>query len=333
MAHLVKPWAATPDERLTVESNLRGLIGQILQRVNYLDPDTSDPWRIKAHAGFDQASMGIELHWDHGGSELKWIMAGEREGLALVFDQTEADLRNDRVQPVQVPDESRWRKAIGAVVTAVGVSWHQPTAEISAIWSVRLEFSFDLSVVVALGEWRDGAIHYIPDQIVVIFDTAIAQRYVIPAGEEPAWGRNARSGRDRTGSPGPPDLHGLYLDVRQVELKGNPPGLIVLAEALASGQPRTVGLGEPADIGAWDGWLTEVEVEPVVDTKVKVERNGRKLKFVGDPGGLASLARSVRALVSGELVSHIHAEYYSGHPFFDEATVPLVVTLPDSRTD
>jgi hypothetical protein len=153
--------------------------------------------------------MGIELHWDRSHSELKWIMAGEREGVAAVFDQTDADLRNDQVQPSPVPDESRWRKAIGAVVTGVGVSWHQPTGDIAAIWSVRLEFSFDPSIVVALGEWRDGAVHYIPDQIVVIFDAEIARRYVIPAGEEPAWGHNARSRHDRTWTPEPPELHGL----------------------------------------------------------------------------------------------------------------------------
>ncbi len=271
--------------------------------------------------------MGIELHWGRGRSELKWITAGEREGVAAVFDQTEADLRNDRVQPVQVPDESRWRKAIGAVVTAVGVSWHQPTGDTAAIWSVRLEFSPDLSIVVALGEWRDGAIHYIPDQIVVIFDAEIARSYVIPAGEEPAWGHNARSRHDRPETQETPELQGLYSGVRQVELKGNPRGLIVLAEALESGRTRTVGLVEPDDVGAWDGWLTDVEVEPVIGLKVKVERNGRQLKFVGDPGGLAILAGNARALVSGELESHIHEEYYPGHPFFDEATVPLVVTL------
>src|SRR5258706_3025080 len=103
MAHLVKPWAATPDERLTVESNLRELIGRFLRRVNYLDPQSADSWRIKAHAGVDQASMGIEFHWDRNRSELKWMMAGEREGVAAGFDQTEADLRNNPVQPAQVP--------------------------------------------------------------------------------------------------------------------------------------------------------------------------------------------------------------------------------------
>jgi hypothetical protein len=164
--------------------------------VNYLDPETADPWRIKAHPGFDGASMGVELHWEASANELKWIMEGEREGLAVVFDQTPEDLSRDRTKSMPVPDETRWRKAYGAAVMAVGVSWHRPTADVEAIWAVRLEFSSGQSIVVALGELRDGTLRYIPDQLVVIFDAAIARSYVLEAGGEPAWGQNIPAALD-----------------------------------------------------------------------------------------------------------------------------------------
>jgi hypothetical protein len=273
--------------------------------------------------------MGVELHWEAGDTELKWMMAGEREGLAVVFDQTSADLSKDQTKSAPVPDETRWRRAFGAVVVAVGVSWHRPSADLEAIWAVRLEFSSGQSIVVALGEWRDGKLQYIPDQLVVIFDAAIARSYYIPAGEEPAWGHNIRAAPDRTGAAAQTELHGLYQEALQVEIIGNEPGLLLLAEALESGQQERIDLTEPTEIGQWDGWLTEVEVQPVEGRKVKVERIASKVVFIGDPSGLATLATNMRGLASGELVSHIHEEYYSGHPFFDETTMPIVVTLLD----
>src|ERR1700674_4290433 len=329
MSQVVTPWAGTPDERRTVESRLRGMVGRFLRRVNYLDPDTADPWRIKAHPGFDAASMGVEFHWDAGANELKWMMEGEHEGVAVVFDQTPADLSKDRTKSVPVPDETHWRRAYGAVVMAVGVSWHRPSADVDAIWAVRLDFSSGQSIVVALGELRDGTLQYIPDQLVVIFDTAIARSYLIAAGGEPAWGHNIRAAPDRTGTPAGPELHGLYQKAFQVEIAGNVPGLLLFAEALESGQQERIDLTEPTDMGQWDGWLMEVEVQPVEGRKVKVDRNASKVVFIGDPSGLAILAANMRGLASGELGSHTHEEYYSGHPIFDETTLPMVVRLLD----
>lgn len=327
MSLVVMPWAGTPDERRSVESRLRGMVGRSLRRVNYLDPDTSDPWRIKAHPGLDAASMGVELHWKAGDTEVKWMMEGEREGLAVVFDQTPADLSKDRTKSAGLPEQTRWRRAYGAVIMAVGVSWHQPTADLAAIWAVRLEFSSGQSIVVALGEWRDGTLQYVPDQLVVVFDAAIARSYVVPTGEEPAWGHNIPTAPDQGGTAARPELHGLYHAAVQVEIVGNLPGLLTFAEALESGQQKRINLTEPIDIAHWDGWLTEVEVQPIEGGRVKVDRNASKLLFTGDPSGLAILAANVRGLTAGEVGPHIHEEYYSGHPFFDETTLPMVVTL------
>lgn len=108
MSQVVTPWAGTPDERRTVESRLLGMVGRFLRRVNYLDPHTSGPWRIKAHPGFDGASMGVELHWEASDNELKWMTDGEREGVAVVFDQTPAEQATPPSgNPVRAPASSR----------------------------------------------------------------------------------------------------------------------------------------------------------------------------------------------------------------------------------
>jgi hypothetical protein len=144
----------------------------------------------QGHKGFDEASMGIVLRTDRGTLAIKWLMNGEREGLAVVLDAEESDLQRHRLQRVPIHDSPEWNQAIGARVSTVGVAWHEPTAGIAAVWAVRLGFTHDASVVTALGEWEDGALRYSPDHVVAIFDSAIARAYQIPAGEEPAWGHD-----------------------------------------------------------------------------------------------------------------------------------------------
>ena len=45
------------------------------------------------------------------------------------------------------------------------------------------------SVVIALGEDRDGRLGYQPDALLVIFDEGIARSFRIPAGSGSAWGQ------------------------------------------------------------------------------------------------------------------------------------------------
>ena len=39
------------------------------------------------------------LHTDSSVCELKWLMSGEREGLAVVYDVDQVDLERDGVKP------------------------------------------------------------------------------------------------------------------------------------------------------------------------------------------------------------------------------------------
>lgn len=134
--------------------------------------------------------MGVEIAWDDGTCEFKWLMRGEREGLAVVFDPTAADLERDRVRAVSLPQSRSWANLFGRSVAGVGASWHVPTVGVEAVWAVRLQFNDNHRLVLALGEWRDGQIRYIPDTVVAIFDATIAAEYKIPAAHEPAWGHD-----------------------------------------------------------------------------------------------------------------------------------------------
>ena len=190
MSEVIESWATTHSERTKFESQVRALIGRSPSDVAYLDPAGSDPWRIKYHRGFDEASMGVELRSAEGWFGLRWLMHGEREGLALVLNQTVPDLQRDRLKRMPAGTRPNWRHVMTSQVTKLGISWHEPTAGVAAVWAVRLGFSSGHSVVVALGEWRDENIRYIPDAVVAIFDDEIARGYRIPAGEVSAWGRD-----------------------------------------------------------------------------------------------------------------------------------------------
>lgn len=193
VSETIEPWAASPRDREELERRLGSLVGRALEGVAYLDPQTSAPWRVKHHKGFDEASMGIVLLTDRGTLAIKWLMKGEREGLCVVLDADESDFQRDRVKRVPIHDSPGWNQAIGARVSSVGVAWHEPTVGIAAVWAVRLGFSHEASVVIALGEWGNEALRYIPDTVVAIFDAAIARAYLFPAGEEPTWGHDTGS--------------------------------------------------------------------------------------------------------------------------------------------
>jgi hypothetical protein len=128
-----------------------------------------------------------------------------------------------------------------------------------------------------------------------------------------------------------PLLTAVYQTNVQVEVAGSQRGLSLLAEALASNQRKAMELAQPAQVEAWDGWLSRIEILPA-SGKVLVSRVDRILKIEGDPGGLTVLGDNVRKLAAGGLGSHIHEEYYSGHPFLDPDTMPLILALAEEQS-
>ena len=112
----------------------------------------------------------------------------------------------------------------------------------------------------------------------------------------------------------------------EADVAGDALGLVELAEALGSGQRRTVLLKEPEKVEPYDRPLTALEIEPN-DGPVIQSLDGSILRFAGTPDGLASIAEGIRGLASGTLGPHIHQEYYSGHPFYDPTTLPLTISV------
>ncbi|MEA5358628.1 hypothetical protein VA596_03700 [Amycolatopsis sp., V23-08] len=128
-----------------------------------------------------EVAHGVALDFAGGGGLLaRWERAGERESLVLGDPEPAGD-------QVDVSATPEWQPLLGRTIEHVGVAWHE-AGEHADRCAVRLEFDDGSSVVLALGEIRDGVATYAPTSVVVFFDADLARAYD-PAGDgTSAWG-------------------------------------------------------------------------------------------------------------------------------------------------
>ncbi|SFE65993.1 hypothetical protein SAMN04487819_1219 [Actinopolyspora alba] len=174
------PWEASDGIGLaTVREAVRG---EVLKSVRYAvlrGVDWPDGHRAeRAH----EVDMDVELVLESGSAVvLSWAVNGPDESLAIELREPAAVIRNLSGEPVDVSDHPDWAPFFGAVVTDIVPAWHVPNEGCSEMpWSFRFEFDVGSSVVVALGEAAGNGFGYLPDELVVIFDSDLAASYVIP---------------------------------------------------------------------------------------------------------------------------------------------------------
>ena len=128
-------------------------------------------------------------------------------------------------------------------------------------------------------------------------------------------------------------LSGVY-DASSVELQSASGELHALAQAIR-GTPVTQEFLFPPALTPphpYDGHVTSLRI--VTDSgKVSVSRSGGQVAIRGSPEMLAILAWNVDVLayakciwLGGKQTYHIHIEYYQGHFYLEEGSVPLVLT-------
>lgn len=137
-----------------------------------------------------EVDMGVELLTESGiRLELSWSTPGVGEGLVIAFGAVMDCSEGQRLSSVDVSRDDQWSAILGYSVESVAIAFcfHDFTSSMRP-WSFRLGLSGSSSVTIALGEIREGRLQYMPDNIVVIFDEATAQLYVVPNSPESAWG-------------------------------------------------------------------------------------------------------------------------------------------------
>jgi hypothetical protein len=114
----------------------------------------------------------------------------------------------------------------------------------------------------------------------------------------------------------------------EVLLSAGSADLVRLAAFVRSGQPRVIRLGVPdTDAAPYDRWLDSVDIRPGEGTLLIAIEDSR-LILAGNAACRDTLAYNLEFLASSEeQADHLHVEYYPGHPFLDEHSVPLVLEV------
>lgn len=130
----------------------------------------------------DIAAVVLDLG-ERGTTSITWAMAGELEGLAILEGESYSGMGSE---VLDAAGREAWRYHIGRSVTSVAASWQFSGAGCpESLWAVRINFAGD-SVVIALGTAPD--MDYMPDELVVVFDAAIARSYKPAHVNDSSWG-------------------------------------------------------------------------------------------------------------------------------------------------
>lgn len=169
-------------------SRLRAsLLGGRLESVSYhyFPADDDSPYETQ-HAFIHDGVIAAVLEiMGRGRVVITWAMTGELEGLTVLdIDEPYPGVAN-RIADVSEIDG--WDDHIGKVIMSLAAAWHVSDDDCpESLWALRFDFTTG-SVVVALGT-LNGDVAYMPDELVVIFDSASACLYRSTHGSPSAWG-------------------------------------------------------------------------------------------------------------------------------------------------
>ncbi|MFC4503647.1 MULTISPECIES: Imm32 family immunity protein [Streptomyces] len=111
----------------------------------------------------------------------------------------------------------------------------------------------------------------------------------------------------------------------EVDLSASAEELTCLASAVAQGE----GLLSSAS-SSGSNTLAGVEVKNTSGPGVLVHRDAERqiLVISGDSASRTVLAENLRAMATAEDGGHLHIDYYPGHFYLAEGSLPLVVNSP-----
>ncbi|MGW2869404.1 MULTISPECIES: Imm32 family immunity protein [unclassified Kitasatospora] len=111
----------------------------------------------------------------------------------------------------------------------------------------------------------------------------------------------------------------------EVDLTASAEELNRLADAVAEGKGLLISTPSPATDA-----LAGIEVKGTAGPGVLVHLDSERqfLVISGDSAGRAVLADNLRGMASAEDGGHLHIDYFPGHFYLAEGSLPLVVNSP-----
>jgi hypothetical protein len=122
----------------------------------------------------------------------------------------------------------------------------------------------------------------------------------------------------------------LSASTGETALSGRPDEYLELASILEQGR-GTMSLDDSADVTPFDVALSAIVVsESAGDPGISSAVEGTALAIRGPLASLAVLAEVLRdSAHAGDPEGHVHVEYFPGHDYLTENSVPL--TIADAR--
>jgi hypothetical protein len=192
-----KDWAhgwvtSSAESRQREETLHEAFVGRRIERVRYFEIDYGlDEWLASAEGLFDSIDFGVELDLDDGTTwAFIWDMDGPDESLLVtsrILVSSQLDPRH-KVWDVTERWSSRGEPLIFGISTswlrhAIGPSFDRAGNQVgeayeSHLCMVAVSFAFEggWDALIALGEERDGAFAFIPDNVSVFFSLENARR-------------------------------------------------------------------------------------------------------------------------------------------------------------
>ncbi|MFF2073248.1 hypothetical protein ACFVXG_00655 [Kitasatospora sp. NPDC058162] len=117
---------------------------------------------------------------------------------------------------------------------------------------------------------------------------------------------------------------------REVEVSGSAEELSRLASAVAKGEGLLGSTSSPGSNVLAGVELAGVEVRDASGPGVLIHLDSERQVLVisGDSAGRAVLADNLQGMAEAEDGGHLHVDYFPGHFYLAEGSVPLVVSLP-----
>lgn len=163
--------------------------GAILHGVEYyyLPPLDSTGYAGEGEL-IDVDLAAVVVDFGEGGKwTISWAMDGEFEGLAVDKSGSYAGVES---KALDMTKSDHFRSLNGTTVNGVAVSWHSSGDQLpDSVWAIRLCFAHG-DIVLALGGVDASGLvpEYSPNEMVVLFDEALAKSYRPSGVPRSAWG-------------------------------------------------------------------------------------------------------------------------------------------------
>lgn len=169
---------------------LQSVVGQRIQRVSYRMSDFPEADIIAESASLvHEVDHAVVISTEQTTIVMEWSIRNCDEFLHITSDLGASESASV-TRSVEVSDLPEWRRFRESEISGFGVATHESEDTSDLVWALRIDVAAGTSVVVALGELRQGIPAYQPDNLLVIFCPEVAQSLQILDAPESAWGRH-----------------------------------------------------------------------------------------------------------------------------------------------